>query len=217
VGKPALRRIVSQDWNTEWRAYFKPVQVTPRIVVKPPWETWRARGDEVVVDIMPRMAFGTGTHETTRLCLELLEWVLLPGDVVLDIGTGSGILGIAAVKLGALWVLGVDVDADALANARENAIQNGVLGRVLLACGSAEIVGSQPFRVVLANIDASTLTRLLPMLRSLGEPDGRWIFSGILASEGSLFEEALSTAGYFLIDKRSSGEWIGLAAGVRVS
>ncbi|MCK4824407.1 50S ribosomal protein L11 methyltransferase, partial [bacterium] len=167
VGTPEFNTIPAQDWNSQWRKNFKPIKVTSRIIVKPPWEKCNCSGNQVVVDIMPRMAFGTGTHETTQLCLALLEIYMKPGEAVLDIGTGSGILAITAAKLGACCVLAVDTDEHAVENARENVVQNGVEGRVEVLKGTVDSIVSRTFDLILANINRNILTTLLPKLKRL--------------------------------------------------
>jgi ribosomal protein L11 methyltransferase len=138
VGTPVWSDVQEEDWGAKWRDGFRPVIVTDRIVVKPPWEKAPAGFGGIAIDIYPRMAFGTGTHETTQLCLILLEKHLVSGGTVLDLGTGSGILAIAAAKLGAGQILGLDPDQDAIDNATENVRSNGVEDRVSVRLGSLE-------------------------------------------------------------------------------
>jgi ribosomal protein L11 methyltransferase len=144
AGKPVWSDVADEDWGAKWREGFRPVAVTSRLVVKPPWEKTPSGFHGVVVDIYPRMAFGTGTHETTQLCLILLEKHLSAGDAVLDLGTGSGILAIAAAKLGAGRVMGLDPDQDAVDNAVENVATNKVEDRVCIRKGSVENINDVP-------------------------------------------------------------------------
>ncbi len=146
VGTPLWSDVQEEDWGAKWRDGFRPVVVTDRIVVKPPWEKAPAGFGGITIDIYPRMAFGTGTHETTQLCLMLLEKHLLLGGTVLDLGTGSGILAIAAAKLGAGPILGLDPDQDAIDNAVENVCNNGVDDRVCIRLGSVDVLRKGDWR-----------------------------------------------------------------------
>lgn len=161
ISDPVPRPVPDEDWGLAWKAYFKSTRVGNRFVVKPPWENWNAAPDDLVIDISPKMAFGTGSHETTRLCIGMLERLQRPGMTVLDVGTGSGILAIAALKLGAASALGLDVEEESVENAAENAVLNGVSDRFEVRLGSLEI---------LENESASLLN---PMVSSRGRSDLR--------------------------------------------
>ena len=175
--------VPDQDWSENWKRFFKPLRVTPTITVKPPWATLPRRGRKIVIEIQPGMAFGTGTHASTRLCLQALEEILKRNHSVLDVGTGSGILAIGAAKLGAREVLGVDVDPVAVASARENVDRNGVSETVRIRKGNLGKV-PRPFDVVVANIDFKSLRRLRwPLLRHVRR-GGTLILSGLLEREG---------------------------------
>ena len=213
VGHPIIRDVPEQDWSQAWRKYFKPLRITPRIVVKPPWEGWQTRAGDIVIDITPRMAFGTGTHETTRLCIQLLEAHLEPSQSVLDVGTGSGILAIAAAKLGASPILALEIDEDAVENAEENIAQNHVEDRVSVYAGSIDILDLQRFDCILANIDKQTLKHLVPKLKPYMKPGSKLILSGILTSEKSDMETFLYSTGFRILEALQEGEWVGLVAG----
>lgn len=210
VGQASFRIFPEEDWNRRWKASFKPVRVTPRLVVKPPWEEIRSRADTVVIDIMPRMAFGTGTHQSTRLCLELLEAQKPFSSKVLDLGTGSGILAIAAAKMGASRVLGVDVEPDAVANAQENAGRNGVEPVVEIRLGSWDVLGEESFDLILANIDRTTIVEAVPRLRDRTAPEGQWILAGFLAEDRSVIEKALTASGIRILRVKQLDEWLGV-------
>lgn len=207
-GKPASRQIPAQNWNEEWQAYFKPVQVTNNMVVKPPWEN--VKFDGLVIDIMPKMAFGTGTHETTQLCLQFLESLSLEDVDVLDAGTGSGILSIAAVKMGAAHAEGVDVDPECIENAMENAALNHVVDRVHFQMNGFDY--KQTFDVILANINRVVLSSLIPELVALAKGEAHYIFSGILAKEEDQFESVLKEASLKIKKKKELGEWVAYLA-----
>ncbi len=172
-----------QNWGENWKRFFRPVQVTPRFLVKPPWSRVRLKGSQIPIDISPGMAFGTGTHATTILCIRALEERLKKrGQSVLDVGTGSAILSIIAAKLGAKEALGIDIDGVAVENARENAQKNHVSDIVKIRKGS---IGSlrKKFDVIVANIDLKSLRRMRrPLVRRL-KNKGFLILSGILEEE----------------------------------
>src|SRR5690606_30312912 len=199
----------NEDWAREWRRGLKPRRVGRRLIVAPSWTRPERGEDDIVVWIDPQMAFGTGEHATTRGVLRLLESAVRPGDRVLDVGTGSGILAIAAAKLGAGVVLGVENDADALLNARENLERNGVADRVLLAEATVdpsflEQRSGDGFDLIVANVLSSVLVPLLDSFRGAlagaRRPGrgARLILGGILTSEAATVIEAARRAGFRL-------------------
>jgi ribosomal protein L11 methyltransferase len=175
--------VTEQDWGENWKKFFKPVQAGSRFLVKPPWSKVRSTKGRIPIDITPGMAFGTGTHASTRLCIEALEKRLKrKGLSVLDLGTGSGILSIAAAKLGAGEVRGLDTDGVAVGVAQDNISKNSVSGVVKIRKGS---IGDlrEKFDVIVANIDFKGLKKLrYPLLRHL-KGKGFLILSGVLAEE----------------------------------
>ena len=178
----------NEDWEREWKRGLAPRKVSPRIVVKPTWTEWDAAPGEVVIEVDPEMAFGTGEHATTRGCLQLLDRAIRRGDRVLDVGAGSAILSIAAARLGAAEVVAVEYDADANINARDNLERNGVRQDVRLIEAMAdesllEELGS--FDLIVANILSGVIRPLLPAFRESlrAAAGGRLIVSGILQSE----------------------------------
>jgi len=176
--------IPEQDWSENWKRFFKPVQVTSRLVVKPPWSKIRLKKNQIPINIHPGMAFGTGTHPTTKLCMKALERSLRrKGLSVLDVGTGSGILSIAAAQLGAGEVWGLDIDGAAVENARENVKRNSVSDIVKIRRGSIGDIQKR-FDVMVTNIDLKNLKRMRwPLIRHL-KSQGFLILSGILEAEG---------------------------------
>jgi ribosomal protein L11 methyltransferase len=210
IGTPMYTEIPQEDWNTNWRKHFTPVQVTPNILVKPPWIAHENRPDEIVIEIMPRMAFGTGTHETTKLCLQMLSEIIHSNDDVLDIGTGSGILAICAAKMGASRVLGIDIDEDAIDNAIENIRQNRVETQVEIRSGTIDMVDKEQFNLICANIDKRTLVPVIQKFKKQLYPGGRVILSGILKSEEKDIIHPIQKAGLVFLGKKQLGEWIGL-------
>jgi ribosomal protein L11 methyltransferase len=197
-----------QDWGENWKRYFKPVQVTPRILVKPPWRPVRPRKGQKVIEIIPGMAFGTGTHATTRLCIQELETRLRgKGLSVLDVGTGSGILSIVAAKLGAEKVWAVDPDELSIDITRTNVDQNGVQKQIKIRRGSLGDVPGK-FDLVIANIDLRVLRRIrVPLVRHL-KTRGFLILSGILEREEMAIRERYSEVkGLQWVGSSRQGEW----------
>ena len=202
----------AEDWARKWKEGLRPRPVTDRVVVKPTWTEWDAAPGQVVIDIDPQMAFGTGEHATTRGCLRLLDGVLRPGDRVLDVGSGSAILAIAAALLGAGETIAVEYDPDANLNARENLELNGVEGRVRIV----EAMADPPllrelgrFDLLLANILSSVIRPLLPAFREAlgGSAGGRLIVSGILRAEHADVVRDAEAAGFRVARTDEEEEW----------
>jgi ribosomal protein L11 methyltransferase len=201
--------IPEQNWGENWKKFFKPVRVTSRFVIKPPWSSFPLRKNQISIDITPGMAFGTGTHATTKLSIRALEERLKKKRAsVLDVGTGSGILSIAAARLGAKEVLGIDTDPVAVEIARENVSQNGVSNIVKIRKGSIGHI-RRLFDVVVANIDLKNLRRMRqPLLRHL-KRKGPLILSGILEREGDRLRQHYMETGLLRwIRSTVEGEWV---------
>jgi ribosomal protein L11 methyltransferase len=205
-----LRWQENEDWALTWKRGLQPRQITDRIVVKPTWTEWEAKGGEVVIDVDPQMAFGTGEHATTRGCLRLLDASLRPGDRVLDVGSGSAILGIAAARLGAGEVVAVEYDPDANLNARENLERNGVAERVRIIEALADpalLSELGRFDLILANILSGVIRPLLPSFRTALAAGGRLIVSGILQTEYEEVVRAALASGLRLEREDREDEW----------
>ncbi len=187
--------IREEQWADAWKEFYKTEKLGDRIVIKPTWEEYTPQPGEIVIELDPGMAFGTGGHATTKNCLRLMEKEWLTGKNVLDIGTGSGILAICSGKLGAKSVLAVDIDEDAVKIARENISQNGVADIVKAECGDLlETVHGQ-YHVVIANIVADVIIRLLANIEEFLTEDGVFIVSGIIdAREGDVQAAIAKTA-----------------------
>lgn len=181
------------DWTSNWKQFFKPTRVGRHLVIKPSWETFTPESDDIVIEIDPGMAFGSGLHASTRLAIALLELYMRPGGLMLDVGVGSGILSIAAARLGAEFVLGVDIDPDAIEVARENVRKNAELTadrdilnvRVVLKVGSLDTLDiPKRFDCIVMNIRPNVITSLMPYAASFLRMGGAVILSGILEEEG---------------------------------
>jgi ribosomal protein L11 methyltransferase len=199
--------IPEQDWGENWKRFFKPFKVGTRFVIKPPWSKTRLKKDQIAIEITPGMAFGTGTHATTRLCIHALEARFRKGLSVMDVGTGSGILSIVAARLGAGEVWALDIDAVALENAKENVQQNGVSNIIKIRKGRIGDVWKK-FDVTVANIDLKNLRRMRwPLIHHLKE-HGFLILSGILKDEEEKFRQHyLNTGALQWIETTRKGEW----------
>ncbi len=217
---PQFRNVQQQDWSQAWKQHYRPVAIGKRLIIVPSWLE-SPQPERIAVRIDPGMAFGTGTHPTTQLCLELLETCYsgkTSGSEVIDVGCGSGILAVAALKLGAPRALGVDIDDEAIRVARENAALNQVGERFEIALGSLQEIKSGAFGlhqapVVLANILAPVIIRLLDDgLAELVAPGGALILSGILAEQKEGVIAALENAGCRLEETRQMGDWVALKA-----
>jgi len=215
IGELRTRIVHEEDWAEAWKAYFPVLRVGRRLVIRPTWRRHRRRPDDVVLALDPGMAFGTGLHPTTRLCLAALEGLADRGDVkgarVLDVGCGSGILAIAALKLGATDAYGVDTDPIAIESTLANARRNRLTRRIQARVGS--LPSEQPlFDVVLANLIAGVLVPLAPALRDELRPGGTLLASGIFIDREAEVAAALGAAGLPIRERSTEGEWVALTA-----
>jgi ribosomal protein L11 methyltransferase len=213
---PQFRAIEEKNWVEAWKEHYHPIPIGEKLVIIPNWLEPPA-GNRTPIRIDPGMAFGTGTHPTTQLCLELAEAKLVPDDTVIDIGCGSGILSIAALKLGASHALAVDIDPLAVENTRKNAALNQVHEGIETGQGSLEDIKAGQFsslqaKFVFANILAPVLESLLETgLRDIVTTDGTVILSGILDEQVSAVLAAAQGVGFKLSERRQSGDWVALA------
>lgn len=203
--------VKEEDWANEWKRYFKPVRVGRSLLIKPTWEEAVLTDDLTVIEIDPGMAFGTGTHPTTTLCLEAMEHFVQEGLRVFDIGTGSGILAVAAAKLGAQVQAG-DIDTLAVGIARRNVELNKVTDQVKVEAGNLGEVFQGQADIVIANIIADIIIELLPQLPALMKTDGTFIASGIIDSRAEEVAERMAEAGLNVIRQVEDSGWIMLAA-----
>ncbi|HEX3027501.1 MAG TPA: 50S ribosomal protein L11 methyltransferase [Clostridia bacterium] len=206
-----VQSVSEDDWANNWKQYYKPTRIGKKLVVVPEWESYDARENDRIIKIKPGMAFGTGTHETTRLCMELIEKYVSEGTSMLDIGTGSGILAVAALILGAQSALGVDIDEIAVKVAMENACLNGVGERLSTVCG--DLVGKVTGRydLITANIVADVIIRLAPSVKQYLAKGGVFIASGIIDTREDEVTDALFAEGLTAFDRRTDRGWVALA------
>jgi ribosomal protein L11 methyltransferase len=204
--------VPDEDWGAKWRDHFEPIFPTERIVVHPPWCEVTAPENGFAVAIEPKTAFGTGSHPTTKMALLALEKIVNAGDRVLDVGTGSGILSIAAMGLGAKSALALDTDPVAAQNVNENVLLNNVSG---ISVETRGVSGEDSnFDVTVANIIRSVLTPMLPLLAHSVRGGGHVVLGGLLDREESEFAEAARDAGLTIVEITREAEWIGLITGV---
>ncbi|MDP4097004.1 50S ribosomal protein L11 methyltransferase [Paenibacillus sp. P96] len=216
------RTVNEDDWADAWKQYFKPQRVSERLTIKPTWEDYEPASEaEQIIELDPGMAFGTGTHPTTSLCLRTLESVIEGGEEIIDVGTGSGILAIGAVKLGAKHVLALDLDPVAVSSALDNTSLNKLEQQItvkesdLLSVldGNDPSLGVQlPVKIVVANILAEIIVLFVEDVYKALEPGGIYIASGIWKNKEQVVEEALTAAGFTIQDKHRDEDWIAFVA-----
>lgn len=210
-GIVTYHKVNEDDWANNWKQYYKPTKVGEHIVVKPTWEDYEEKPGEVVVELDPGMAFGTGTHETTRMCIKALEKKVKKDTTVFDIGTGSGILSIAAAKLGAKHVVGVDLDPVAVESAKKNLEFNKVNNMEILYGDLMEVVEGKA-NIVVANILADIIMFLSEGVRAFIEDEGYFIASGILNTQRDKVTDKLKALDFTIEEVMEDGEWICIIA-----
>jgi len=214
VPEPSYSEILDDDWSTAWRKNYQPFRIGRRTWIQPSWlEADGVREDDLLITLDPGMAFGTGLHPSTQMCIEALEELIQPGLSVLDIGTGSGILAIAAAGFGAGDVLAFDTDGVAVRTARENVRINQCSQRIQLFHGSLASIGPSKWDVIVVNILAPVITTLIQdELLSYLSPQGKIILSGIIDSQVEGVERALTGNGGEIIEMRVTRDWVALVA-----
>ena len=205
--------VSERDWANNWKQYFKPTPVGKRLLILPEWETAENLQGRIVLKIDPGAAFGTGTHATTRLCLQALEQALQPGDAVLDMGCGSGILSIGAMLLGAGRVTGVDIDPLAVKTAQENGRKNGLYPpEYTMVQGDLAQQVDRAFDICVANIVADVIIRLSKDAAALIRDGGTWIMSGIIEPRAQEVRDAARQAGFEIMTQAQQDGWVCLTA-----
>lgn len=198
--------VEQEDWQNAWKKYYHAMEIGSRLAIVPGWEQYET--DRTVITMDPGMAFGTGTHETTSLCLETLDSLVKGGERVLDIGTGSGILAIAALKLGAAVAEGVDIDPMCVRTAGENARRNGVQDRFTVLVGDLSDKASGQYNIITANIVAAAILSLAPHVPALMAPGARFIASGIIDTRKDEVLTGLRAAGLEPVEVKEKRGWV---------
>jgi len=211
-GTVSTREVSDEDWADAWKKYYKPMKIGDRVVIKPTWEEYAAKADEVVIELDPGMAFGTGTHETTIMCIKLLEKHVKNGNTVFDIGCGSGILGITAARLNAGKVVCVDIDEVSCKASRENAKANKVDDRLEVKCGSLLNAVSGRADIIIANIIADIIISLSEDVMNYLKEGGVFISSGIIGDRMDEVLRKLREEGFKVVEVLEMGEWCAIAA-----
>lgn len=205
-GRVLYALVKEEDWANNWKKYYKPTNIGKSIVIKPIWEEYSASESEKVVELDPGMAFGTGTHETTKMCIEALENTVKENSVIYDIGTGSGILAIVAAKLGAKEVLGVDLDPVAVDSAIENVKYNNLDNIRIIQGNLVDVVEGQA-DIVVANIIAEIICVLVDDVKKVLKPGGTFISSGIIHERREMVTNKLINSGFEVVKTDKDGEW----------
>ena len=206
-----VNSIAEQNWNAEWEKTITPIRITDRLVIAPSWHAVAAAPGEIVLTIDPKMSFGTGYHETTRLMLRMLETRIQPGMHVLDVGTGTGILAIAALRMGAEHATGCDVDPWSIENARENALVNQVAERCTILLGEVGVTPSGPYDLVLANIQLNIIALILGNLKERCAPGGTILLAGLLLQDEEEIRSLIAREGLTVAERISENEWLAAA------
>ncbi len=212
-GTVTLQKVKEEEWANAWKQYYKPFRAAKQIVIEPTWEkaTFVQEGDQVI-KLDPGMAFGTGTHETTSLCIQSLEQYVTPNDTILDIGCGSGILGIVAGKLGAKKVIGVDIDPNAIKVAKENVQINQVDEIVEIRQGDLLEVVEEKTDCIVANIIADVIIKLVESVPQVLRPKGFFIASGIIMERLEEVKQAIEKSSFDLVEVLTKGDWAAVVA-----
>lgn len=205
-GSVSVKRVNEEDWENNWKEYYHPTKIGEKIVVKPTWEDYNQKENEIIVELDPGMAFGTGTHETTRLCVRALEKYVKEDSIVFDIGTGSGILAISAAKLKANKVIGVDLDPVAVDSAKQNTAINNLNNIEILHGNLIDVVEGKA-DIVVANILADIIKILTEDVKSVLKDGGYFISSGIILDRKDDVIEKLEECGFAIEDVDVDGEW----------
>ena len=207
-----IREVPDENWNAQWEQTIQPIEIGEKLVIKPSWSEYDNAGGRIIIRIDPKMSFGTGYHETTRLTLCLLEKYLKQGDAVLDVGTGTGVLAIAAVKLGAMSAAGIDIDEWSIDNAGENIKNNGVSDSVTISDTPLEQLQG-PFSLITANLTLNTNSEMLGNFYTLLQNNGKVLLSGLLVNDREAIRARLLEERFTIIEELQENEWIAIAAG----
>ncbi len=212
-----LTEIFEEDWAESWKKYYKPIKISEKIVIKPTWEEYQLKDKETIIEIDPGMAFGTGTHETTIMCIKALEKILerTIGNVVIDIGCGSGILSIVSAKLGASKVIGIDIDSAAVKVATENIKLNRVEEKVKIIKGNLLNGITEKGDIIIANITSDVINNIIPMVSANLKVNGILILSGIIKERSCEIKEAAVRNDFTILEEHEEGEWVTMICNVK--
>lgn len=216
VGYTGYTEVDDEDWSTAWKKYYKPVKISDRIVIKPSWEEYMKNDDEIVIELDPGMAFGTGTHETTMMCAQLLENYVKENDTIIDVGCGTGILSIIAARLGAKHATAIDIDEIAVRVAKENCELNHVDSIVNIFQGVLDTslknrLKEEKVDVIVANIIASVIIDISPIIPYYLKAGGVFLTSGIIRERRDEVVDAYQKLGFTCEAKHEIGEWVAIA------
>ncbi|MDR5657972.1 50S ribosomal protein L11 methyltransferase [Serpentinicella sp. ANB-PHB4] len=215
IGEVTTLVVDEEEWATAWKQYYKTTKISKNIVIKPSWEEYENLPNELVIELDPGMAFGTGTHETTIMCTQELEKHIKERSTVFDIGCGSGILSVAAAKLGAEKVIAVDLDEVAVNVTKENIQKNSVGNQVTVRHGDLMSVVDEKADIIVANIIADIIIILSKDIKPYLNQEGIFIASGIILDKLQDVKKALTTNGFDILDIKTKGEWAAIVSKVR--
>ena len=207
LGQVTVSEVYEKDWSETWKKYYKPVRIGKRIVIKPTWEEYEKEDEDIVIELDPGMAFGTGTHETTILCIEALEKYMNEGALVYDLGCGSGILSVVAARLGARKVIGIDIDELCVKVSKENISINGVEDLVEVRKGNLLDSVNEKADIIVSNIIAEVIINMVPDLKAYINDDGIFIASGIITEKLSSVMDALRNNGFNIVEEKIINDW----------
>ncbi|NTW72457.1 MAG: 50S ribosomal protein L11 methyltransferase [Eubacteriaceae bacterium] len=207
-----ITEVNQEDWSNSWKKYYKPVRLGNKIVIKPTWENYYKNDDDLIIEMDPGMAFGSGLHETTQLCIENLEQYVKAGDVVIDIGCGSGILALAAGKLKCKKVIAVDLDSMAVQVARENVEKNNLTEIIEVREGDLLDVVHEKADVIIANILAEVIINLTTQIKPYLKEKGLFISSGIILNKLDEVVDNILNSGFEIVEIEELNEWASVVA-----
>ncbi|NLW41388.1 MAG: 50S ribosomal protein L11 methyltransferase [Tissierellia bacterium] len=212
LGEVTVTEVYEEDWAEAWKKYYKPVRIGERIVIKPTWEEYEKNEDELIIELDPGMAFGTGTHETTMMCIEALESYVKDGHKLFDIGCGSGILSIVAAKLGAEKVIGVDIDSTCVKVSQENIRMNEVEDLIEIRQGNLLDVVHEKAHIIVANIIAEVIIEMTDYVPDYLYDGGIFIASGIILEKVDRVRKKLEDKGFKILEIKYLGQWALIAS-----
>lgn len=206
-----IKEIQEENWNEAWEKSIQPIEVGNKITIKPSWANYENTSGRIVIQIDPKMSFGTGYHETTRLTIQLLEKYISKEDAVLDVGTGTGILAIAAIKLGGNWALGIDNDEWSIDNAKENVAANNLSDKIEISDSALASLPETKYDLITANIMLNTILEMLPDIVKRIKTGGIILFSGLLLIDEKAFATGIEKYGLHIKEQLTEGEWLAFA------